>query len=1111
MSGAGDLPRRAPDPAWVPEGKVPEALGRASRWRSEDGEIWRLAATEEGLARRLLTLGEAGIGGFVEGGVDAEGVWLRRMLGGASLAARLRERRGPWAWEEALAVGLSLARVLAFCEKASLFPGPLTPQAVLLGSQREAPGQVRERMQSPERAPEQAAWLHATALVEGMVGVPGGAARGTEGLSPLWTPPEQADGALWDSAANRYALGLLLYHLLAGEHPFSGAGLRHAMGEAAHREPPPFPEVVAEALPPGLQSRVLRLLDPDAERRPQRAQEIVEALQGFVRGEGEGDARGERRERGERGERGSAVGRSAGETRGAQVVQAARGARATRESAGGAREERGDTGSAREERGDTGSARQARDGAARAGRGAEAGDARARRVTEGGRSQQVLRRAVPLAVGAVVGIGALALIEGAAPAPTRPVATVLAERPLGSGETLAQDCAACHGRQAAEWRRSVMAHAVKSPLFNALEILIEEQNGRDADCPNGPGFLRRADPSRACRDRRSGLVKAGTGGEHWCVNCHSPAETLEGAMPAWDGRAGGDARGRLPVRDLVGPRGLEGISCGFCHEVHGPVGPRGSGGYQGNPSWTSFVTGAVFPSRPEDGRGLFGIANSGFSMREDTLLLPAGTLGAPGAREARDTSGGAPGKGVDVDDPVVHRRPSASAKAYLRSSEFCGSCHDVRLFGSDTVGAQRGEHFKRLRNAYSEWVAWSRQEERAGREPASCQGCHMSTFPGVCVPDGSAAKAGAAPEGCPPGTRFEARAPGIYAKGRVADGSSALKEVTNHYFSGVDLPLGEEFLEALVEEEGVDAHGMPVGVRGRRDLLLRHTFRLGVEGRAERGRLEIPVTIENVGAGHRVPAGFSQERETWVHLVVRDGGGRVVYEVGRVDRADEDLHDKEFLRVGTRPDRVDAQGRPEGLFGADVRDGPDVPEWSPPTIEGGTSFRGRGLINFQNGFLRCVRCIGVVAPDGSCTPGPGQGTHRADRYADGDYDLDTGECRSNLTGMNALFETYFPVGALDASRGEPKAPDAIIDTRSAPPGVPLRYTYTLPTGGRSGPFRVEARLLFRAFPPFLIRGFADYEQEQARRGLRPGGPLVTREMLGRLEIVELERAEAEIR
>ena len=88
---------------------------------------------------------------------------------------------------------------------------------------------------------------------------------------------------------------------------------------------------------------------------------------------------------------------------------------------------------------------------------------------------------------------------------------------------------------------------------------------------------------------------------------------------------------------------------------------------------------------------------------------------------------------------------------------------------------------------------------------------------------------------------------------------------------------------------------------------------------------------------------------------------------------------------------------------------------------------------------------------------------------------------------------------------------AIIDTRSLPPGAPIRYTYDLPTNGRRGPFRVEAKLMFRAFPPFLIKGFAAYERDHASRGLRPSGRLVSEDALSRLELVEVARAEAEIR
>ncbi|XXX71682.1 hypothetical protein WMF30_28960 [Sorangium sp. So ce134] len=1065
----------SPEQAGYTEGAPLPAVGCAARSRCGAAEeLWRLGEAggggpagpdREAIAARLLELGSAGVGGFVDGGIaaPAEGgpaaaaspggarVWLVRRLAGAPLADRMRARRGPFPFEEALRLALPIARALAACERASLFPGPLSPDAILV----DDAGQVT---------------LPASALVAALVGAPAsggaGSAPGAEGarvsaeIPPLWTPPAQADGAVWDSAANRYALGLVLYRLLAGEHPFAGAGLRHALGEAARREPPPFVEGVATALPAGLQGHVLRLLHPDPAQRPPRAEAIAAALSGFLEGDPAAPP--------------------------AHVARTSRRAGAAAQASAGA-------------------AAQASAGAA------PRGEARARRPPAGPASAAArLWRLAPLGAGALIASAALALSRGA-PEPAAPRAAAVAPvAPLAQAQTAAEDCAACHGRQAAEWRRSVMAHSVKSPLFNALESLIEEQVGRDADCPNGAGILRKADPARACRDRRSGVVVTGSGGEHWCVNCHSPAENLDAAMPAWDGRPGGDPRARLPVRDLLTRRGLEGISCGFCHQVHGPVGPRGRPGYQGNATWTSFVTGAVFAARPEDARGLFGIANSGYDLRPEELLLPAG-------QRAGLRAGPSPARPAAVDDPVVHGRPSASASAYLRSSEFCGACHDVRLFGTDSLAAARGEHFKRLRNAYTEWAEWARAEERAGRAAASCQDCHMSAFPGVCeaTPAG-AAQASPDPE-CPPGTRFAPRPPGARPRGRIADHSTAPADVTTHYFSGVDVPLSDEFPEALIDEPSLDAHGIPTSARRRRDLLLRHTFRfeLGAARRAGAagGRVEIPIEIENVGAGHKVPAGFSQEREIWVHLVVRDADRRVIYEVGRVDRADEDLRDKVFARVTTHPDTNNPSGpggAPGGLFGADVRDGPDVSLWEPPPRLGGTAFRGRGLINFQNGFLRCVRCIGVVAADGSCQPGPGQGLHHADRYADGDYDLDTGACGSNLAGQNAFLETYFPVGALDASRGVVKGPDAIIDTRSAPPGVPIRYTYELPAGARRGPLRAEARLLFRAFPPFLIRAFAAYEREQARRGLRPSGPLVTESMLGRLEVVELARAEIEI-
>jgi hypothetical protein len=387
----------------------------------------------------------------------------------------------------------------------------------------------------------------------------------------------------------------------------------------------------------------------------------------------------------------------------------------------------------------------------------------------------------------------------------------------------------------------------------------------------------------------------------------------------------------------------------------------------------------------------------------------------------------------------------------------------------------------------------------------------MSLYPGVCVPVSPSAAGDRAEDGCPNGTHFEARAAGSKARLRASSSSDEPTKAAQHYFTSVEIPLSDAFPDAYADETGLDAAGLPLGLRARRDLLLKHAYRFALAAPARvGGRLEIPVVIENVGAGHRVPGGFSQEREAWVELTVKDARGAVVYEVGKLARDDQDLRDKVFLRVTTSDANTDFKGRPLGLFGADVVDGPDVPQWSPNPARGGTTFRGRGLINLQNGFLRCVKCIGFVDGQGKCQAAPGQGRTRADRFDDGAYDLDTGECRSNLANGNELFETYFPVGALDADRGIAKAPDAIIDTRAAAPNVVLTYTYTLDAGLHPGPFDVEARLRFRAFPPYLIRAFASYEARKAAQGLRPSGPQVTDAMLKRVEITDVTTARVRI-
>ncbi len=153
-------------------------------------------------------------------------------------------------------------------------------------------------------------------------------------------------------------------------------------------------------------------------------------------------------------------------------------------------------------------------------------------------------------------------------------------------------------------------------------------------------------------------------------------------------------------------------------------------------------------------------------------------------------------------------------RPYLKSSQFCGSCHDVRLAVDDVTTAPvemepvHNEPFLRLENLYTEWhisplnlhptqrgtsgdprLQWRdnpyRNEDGSARRVV-CQDCHMSLYPYA-----------------PPGTF-----PGAYTHGEMCDdgGECGLtiatkgaranlriprrERVTTHNMTGVDIGLG---------------------------------------------------------------------------------------------------------------------------------------------------------------------------------------------------------------------------------------------------------------------------------------------------------------------------------
>jgi hypothetical protein len=248
-----------------------------------------------------------------------------------------------------------------------------------------------------------------------------------------------------------------------------------------------------------------------------------------------------------------------------------------------------------------------------------------------------------------------------------------------------------------------------------------------------------------------------------------------------------------------------------------------------------------------------------------------------------------PGKLLDscvygpFENPVLQEGTHPSAPlAYLRSSQFCGECHDVNF----PTGV-------RLEEAFSEW-----QNSPAARHGITCQQCHMGPVQGIPIredqrPLGRAAVVpGVPPEQLP------------------------LRRLADHTFSGPDYSLlpDTEFPHKLDWMYEVDYRNAAcltpyqretlnqLRRRNRKQLkiatlkrveLLRNAASLHVSHppHARAGQcVKIRADVTSLFAGHSFPTGFTAERQAWVSIEVRGPCGEVVFVSGDLDE-NHDLRD----------------------------------------------------------------------------------------------------------------------------------------------------------------------------------------------------------------------------
>ena len=229
---------------------------RSDRWRIPD---FRRRFLQEGRAAALLD--HPNIIRVLEADTtESAGYIASAYCEGPSLAAWLRERKGPLPCRLAAGLTADLAAGIQHAHERGVVHRDLKPSNVLLeiGSEMDATGLPRKI--TPQICDFGLAKILDGEQTETRVGVVMG--------TPQYMAPEQAQGRTRDigPAADVYSLGVLLYEMLTGRPPFVGEMGLDLLGQVA-TAPPERPRRRRKDVPRDLETIVLTCLEKEPGRR----------------------------------------------------------------------------------------------------------------------------------------------------------------------------------------------------------------------------------------------------------------------------------------------------------------------------------------------------------------------------------------------------------------------------------------------------------------------------------------------------------------------------------------------------------------------------------------------------------------------------------------------------------------------------------------------------------------------------------------------------------------------------------------------------------------------------------------------------------------------------
>lgn len=188
------------------------------------------------------------------GSADGFRYLVSELLHGETLRQRLRD--GPLPVRKAIDVATQIADALAAAHAQNIFHRDLKPENIFLTSD----GRVKildfgiARLEPPVAGPDGAELPTLSAATEP------GTLLGTVG----YMAPEQVRGQVADERSDLFALGCVLYEMLAGRRAFHGDTAADTMTAILREEPPPLAEAA-----PNVPTPLARIVDHCLEKRPE--------------------------------------------------------------------------------------------------------------------------------------------------------------------------------------------------------------------------------------------------------------------------------------------------------------------------------------------------------------------------------------------------------------------------------------------------------------------------------------------------------------------------------------------------------------------------------------------------------------------------------------------------------------------------------------------------------------------------------------------------------------------------------------------------------------------------------------------------------------------------